>query len=525
MGTERFRRGNRDLGLKPLLLVLALCLAQVSLLSFEAEGTSASPDPGCVAHWRFDEGSGNIAHDETANNNDGTIYGATWVYWVSGKALSFDGINDYVEVPHNSSLNFDVFTWAAWIKVDDMSASRPIIGEKWDSGTWPHWFVTVESTSKLSFLTMTSSRLVRLFGDTVLSAGTWYHVAGTYDGSKMKIYVNGVEDENSASQSGTLIKADRPLGFGRSFESGFDSFFDGLMDEVRIYNRALSSDEIEALYLENLRVSAIIDIHPETLNLESRGRWITCLIKLPEGYDVADIDIGSIRLNGVVPAEEWSPTIGDHDHKGISHLMVKFSRLAVQAIISVGEVELTVTGLVNSTPFEGKDTIRVIKPGKGLTDLAITSPATMLALTNTAEAQESWTGAATFGLENLYAVSLDADLWLGEGSKLVVKFYNYADSYQDESIVWSGATPDNVSFSKTVPHPLGQGTQKAKLDLTADNTENVISTIATFTVTRDDLHNLNFRIYMWWPFCPPENRHELFAMIAAKYLQWPFAPT
>ena len=129
-----------------------------------------------------------------------------------------------------------------------------------------------------------------------------------------------------------------------------------------------------------------------------------------------------------------------------------------------------------------------------------------------------WTGTGVFGLENLYAVSLDTDLWLGEGSKLVVKFYTYADSYRGENVVWSGTTPDNVSFSKTVPHPLGQGTQKAKLDLTTDDTDNVISTIASFTVRRVTLETRLMDIPMEHASTPPEGRMEL----ETEFLEIPF---
>ena len=103
-------------------------------------------------------------------------------------------------------------------------------------------------------------------------------------------------------------------------------------------------------------VEATIRITPRTLNLNNEDRWMTCRIELPEGYDVADIDIGSILLNDVVPAEP-DPTGG-----GGKKLMVKFSRAAIQAIVSVGEVDLKVTGYVDSVFFEGWDTIRVIDP-------------------------------------------------------------------------------------------------------------------------------------------------------------------
>lgn len=104
-------------------------------------------------------------------------------------------------------------------------------------------------------------------------------------------------------------------------------------------------------------VTATIDLHPETLNLGSHGRWITCYIALPDGYDVADIDTSTIFLDGVVPAA-WAVVQDEL-------LMVKFDRSAVQALLAPGQVALTVTGQVNGTDFNGSDIIRVIDPPPG----------------------------------------------------------------------------------------------------------------------------------------------------------------
>lgn len=113
-------------------------------------------------------------------------------------------------------------------------------------------------------------------------------------------------------------------------------------------------------------INATINLDPNTLNLKSKGKWITCRIELPEGYDVNDIDVSTIMLNGVVPAQSRPIGIGDTDGDGVAELMVKFSRSAVQALLTPGdETELTVSGeLTDGTIFEGTDTIRVIKPGK-----------------------------------------------------------------------------------------------------------------------------------------------------------------
>jgi hypothetical protein len=110
-------------------------------------------------------------------------------------------------------------------------------------------------------------------------------------------------------------------------------------------------------------IAAPIDIDPDTLNLKSKGKWITCYIELPEGYDVADIDVSSVMLNDLVPAEARPTGILDHDGDGVLELMVKFSRSGVQAILGAADqAELTVTGeLADGTLFEGADTIKVLQ--------------------------------------------------------------------------------------------------------------------------------------------------------------------
>ncbi|MEW6592213.1 MAG: hypothetical protein AB1305_00770 [Candidatus Hadarchaeota archaeon] len=113
------------------------------------------------------------------------------------------------------------------------------------------------------------------------------------------------------------------------------------------------------------RIEAVVDIKPDTLNLKSNGKWITAYIELPIGQDVSDIDVSTVLLEGVVPAELHPTSIGDHDVDGVPDLMVKFDRSAVQSLLSPGTVTLKVTGRVGALDFEGSDEISVIAPGKG----------------------------------------------------------------------------------------------------------------------------------------------------------------
>jgi len=110
-------------------------------------------------------------------------------------------------------------------------------------------------------------------------------------------------------------------------------------------------------------IESTIDFDPNVLNLRTRGGVVTAYIELPEGYDVGQIEVSSIRLNDTVSASEWPYEVGDYNDNGIPDLMVKFDRRAVQEVVDVGEsVEITITGEVDGIPFTGIDTIRVIGP-------------------------------------------------------------------------------------------------------------------------------------------------------------------
>ncbi|MBA7706638.1 hypothetical protein ES703_115493 [subsurface metagenome] len=105
-------------------------------------------------------------------------------------------------------------------------------------------------------------------------------------------------------------------------------------------------------------IPAEVDIDPDTLNLASKGRWITCYIRLPEDYDVADIDPNSVLLEYEIQAE--SLRVDEQQQVAVA----KFNRSDVQDILNAGEVALTITGqLTDRTVFEATDVIRVLNKG------------------------------------------------------------------------------------------------------------------------------------------------------------------
>lgn len=134
-----------------------------------------------------------------------------------------------------------------------------------------------------------------------------------------------------------------------------DSDGDGVFDRIITVGSELTGDEFI------LQTATVIDFDPDTLNLASKGKFVTVYVELPPGYEVGEIDVATVMLNGTVPALNKPTQVGDYDGDGVPDLMVKFDRDAVQSILAVGEqVEITITGEVAGVTFEGTDTIRVI---------------------------------------------------------------------------------------------------------------------------------------------------------------------
>ena len=139
---------------------------------------------------------------------------------------------------------------------------------------------------------------------------------------------------------------------------------------VKAADNVGNTASITASYTIKNWTPATVNIEPDTLNLKSKGKWITAYIELQEGYNISDINISTILLNGTIPVDLNAPTaIGDYDNDGVPDLMVKFNRTAVCEFIlfkgiKVGNVTLKISGkLVNGIEFEGCGTIRVRMPG------------------------------------------------------------------------------------------------------------------------------------------------------------------
>jgi len=198
------------------------------------------------SHWKFDEGSGTTAHDSTGFS-DGTIYGAAWTTGQIGAALSFDGVDDYVEVS-NIPFNFGVttdFSICTWVKT---TAPWGIIIDKWKESKYEEvsgFGLRIEGGRATILVRDPSYITVGCSTTTIIFDGQWHFITVVADrDDNLEIYNNGVREDFRPLTPVGNINNDIALAIGKGVVNSYPRFFSGLIDDVRIYKRALSAQEV-----------------------------------------------------------------------------------------------------------------------------------------------------------------------------------------------------------------------------------------------------------------------------------------
>ncbi len=202
--------------------------------------------PSILGYWKFDEGNGNIAHDASLYQNDGVLSNGTlWTTQsISGYAIEFDGVDDYVNVLDSASLDLsNAFTIDAWIKLNGQER-YPIIGKWNDNNGNYQWAYLMEFNNNVLRLTISdnNSQWDYLFGNTILQIGLWYHVTATFDNGVMKLYINDQLDAEKLSSIVTSVgQNDEPVNIGYANMNGNKNlYFAGIIDEVKIFDKAIT---------------------------------------------------------------------------------------------------------------------------------------------------------------------------------------------------------------------------------------------------------------------------------------------
>lgn len=201
------------------------------------------PPAGLVLSFGFNTGSGSTVVDGSGNANNGTISGATWT--TSGKfgnALSFNGVNAWVTVPHSSSLNLTTgMTLEAWVYPTTLAGTGDIIVKEGPGSDYYNLYALGGAGQSQGTILVGAS--THPIDGPLLAVNTWVHLALTYDGAVERLFVNGVQVA-SKNITGVIQTSTGVLRMGGN--SMWGEYFQGRIDEVRIYNRALTQAEIQA---------------------------------------------------------------------------------------------------------------------------------------------------------------------------------------------------------------------------------------------------------------------------------------
>jgi len=218
-------------------LAVVLVLVVAPSLPCWAQPSSAN----LIGWWTFDEGTGEIAVDSSGNGNDGALYGATWASGFYGSALEFNGNDAYISTEQSLLNDLGAFTMAGWVNAASVGVYASLFGQN----DLIEFGFTTENGGQLGTW-MAGNDWAFVGADYPFSYPSWHHVAMTGDADRIVIYIDGQEvaSDEGGMTSGTS-SYDFSIGAG-VFNATGDPF-EGLIDDVWLFGRALSQEEIQAL--------------------------------------------------------------------------------------------------------------------------------------------------------------------------------------------------------------------------------------------------------------------------------------
>ena len=230
-------------------ILLASCAIIISATVATAQIPSYVPTDGLVGWWPF---NGN-ANDESGNGNNGVVNGATLTEDRNGalsSAFYFNGVGNNIFVPYNSILNATSISISGWLRADQLGGVRGLVS-RWSQTNNPcsNYSASIDDITN-SFVGSSSEYInTVLFTPTPIELNTWYHFVYAHDASSGgALYLNGVELESN-DIVGEICESNKDLYFGAQLNiNSLWRFFEGKLDDIAIYNRALTPQEIQNLY-------------------------------------------------------------------------------------------------------------------------------------------------------------------------------------------------------------------------------------------------------------------------------------
>jgi concanavalin A-like lectin/glucanase superfamily protein/Big-like domain-containing protein len=233
-----------------------VCLARISVclvvfFGFVIGQRTIRSESVLASHWQLDEGTGTTTNDAVAGGTGTLQDDATWTTGKSGAAVNMDGAGDYISLPR-IDVTGSAITLSAWVKNSSFATEveQRFVSKAYDSSeertSWMLGQTNAGGQNRLQFRLRADRVTTTLIASTgTLPLNTWYHAAATYDGTTMRLYLNGTE-VGSVAKSGSISRGRySTVDLGRSPDGS--NYLSGAIDDVRIYSSALTAAEVAAL--------------------------------------------------------------------------------------------------------------------------------------------------------------------------------------------------------------------------------------------------------------------------------------
>jgi len=289
--------------LKHAMCIYLAVVAAMTVVSMATIASAQEYPSGIVSYWKFDEGSGTIAYD-SVGSNDGALSGASWILGQVGGALDFSG-SDYIEVPNSEALNPEHLTLELWTYPTSTGYYRSMAEKQLPGFAYPWVQYALNfsgNTSKPNFNVKINDIGYNVTADEPIPLNAWTYLAGTYDGETLKLYVNGALVKTATSPIGPIDSSPDMFYMGKPPSN---AYYYGKLDEVAIYNRALTPEEIQQHYQNGLQGLGYEVVTPPSRPEPTVNMSITEMeVDLEEGkfkikgyLDVTDPDFVDIILD------------------------------------------------------------------------------------------------------------------------------------------------------------------------------------------------------------------------------------
>ena len=243
-------------------IILGISLITLPLMLIGISVAAINPDT-IVGNWKLDENGGDTAFDSSGKGNDGVLVnGPTWTTGMFGSALEFDGADDVVDCGADVSLNPDAMTVVAWIKSMGPNGEGRVVNNMNDGDRG--YFLMVSGTVLIPYVSnethqepYTVEGRVEFRSDMPdFGPDKWYHIAVTWDGSRVIVFANGSEI-GSEDLGGIGRKNEQSLYIGG--QKGTGRLFQGVIDEVAVFNVALSAADIQTVMNQGIAAAVSSD--------------------------------------------------------------------------------------------------------------------------------------------------------------------------------------------------------------------------------------------------------------------------